>query len=44
MVVPKDAQNKCSQISRTNVKALLKSKGWKGKWSGREELKYIRFI
>ena len=26
------------------MKALLKKKGWNGKWSGKEEVKYVRFL
>ena len=29
---------------RVSMKSLLKKKGWKGKWSGKEEVKYIKFL
>lgn len=29
---------------RVSMKSLLKKKGWKGKWSGKEEVKYIQFL
>lgn len=40
----KETPSKHSRMSRNNSKALLKNKGWRGKWSGREELKYIQFL
>jgi hypothetical protein len=37
-------QVKGSCKQRINLKALNKKKGWKGKWTGREERKYVKFL
>lgn len=29
---------------RTNLKALLRNDGWKGKWTGSEEMRYVNFL
>lgn len=38
--------SKCGgfQRRRINLKALMKKKGWSGKWSGKEEVKYVKFL
>ena len=29
---------------KINMQALFKKKGWEGKWSGKEEVKYVKFL